>query len=116
MVIYRCIVVDKNRQLLYEKQADILKGLAHPLRVAILDFLRDGPQCVCYIAEHIGSERSNISRHLAIMVNAGVLKSHKQGLNVIYELKMPCVLKFFSCLSACIKQQGKETEKLLKVI
>ena len=106
----------KNKRLLYEKQADILKGLAHPLRVAILDFLRDKPQCVCDIAEHVDSERSNISRHLAVMVNAGVLKYHKKGLKVIYELNMPCVLRFFSCLSACIKQQGKETEKLLRAI
>ena len=109
-------MIGKNQQLLYEKQAKILKGFTHPLRVAILDFLRDGPQCVCDIAEHVGSERSNVSRHLSVMVNAGVLKYHKKGLKVIYELNMPCVVKFFSCLSACIKQQGKEAEKLLRVI
>ena len=106
----------KTQHLLYEKQAEILKGLAHPLRIAILDFLKDRPQCVCDIAEHISSERSNVSRHLAVMVNAGVLKYHKEGLKVIYELKMPCVLRFFSCLRTCVKQQAKETEKLLRVI
>jgi len=109
-------MVGKNQRLLYEKQADILKGLAHPLRVAILDFLRDGPQCVCDIAEHVGSERSNISRHLSIMVNAGVLSYKKRGLNVIYELKVPCIMDFFSCLSKCLKVQAKDNEKLLKVL
>ena len=78
---YRAL--DKNKRLLFEKQAEVAKAIAHPLRIAIIDFLRDGEQCVCDIAEHIGSERSNVSRHLAVMVNAGVLDYRKEGLKVI---------------------------------
>ena len=100
--------------MLFEKQAEIAKAIAHPLRIAIVDFLKDGPQCVCDIAEHIGSERSNVSRHLSIMVNAGVLGYRKEGLKVIYKLKTPCILDFFSCITTCLKQQATENEKLLK--
>jgi ArsR family transcriptional regulator len=107
---------DKNKKLVYEKQAEVLKALAHPLRVAILDFLKDGEQCVCDIAKYVGSERSNISRHLSVMVNAGVLSYKKRGLNVIYELKAPCIMDFFSCLTNCLKVQANENVKLLKVI
>ena len=103
-----------EKQLLFEKQAEIVKSVAHPLRIAILDFLRNGQQCVCDIAEHIGSERSNVSRHLSVMVKAGVLGSRKDGLKVIYELKTPCILEFFSCVTGVLKQQAKENEKLLK--
>jgi len=103
-----------EKQLLFEKQAEIVKSIAHPLRIAILDFLRNGEQCVCDIAEHIGSERSNVSRHLSVMVKAGVLGSRKDGLKVIYELKTPCILEFFSCVTGVLKQQAKENEKLLK--
>ena len=84
-------MVTNRKQLLFEKQAQIVKAIAHPLRIAVLDFLKDGPQCVCDIAEHVRSERSNVSRHLSVMVAAGALESHKEGLKVIYALKTPCV-------------------------
>ena len=106
----------KKKQLLFEKQAEIAKAIAHPLRIAIIDFLKDGEQCVCDIAEHVGSERSNVSRHLSVMVNAGVLEYRKEGLKVIYSLKCPCILDFFSCIIGVLKQQARESEKLLKAI
>ena len=109
-------MLSKKKQLLFEKQAEIVKAIAHPLRIAVVDFLKDGQQCVCDIAEHIGSERSNVSRHLSVMVNAGVLEYRKKGLKVIYKLKTPCILDFFSCITACLKQQAKESEKLLKAL
>ena len=107
---------DKNRQLLFEKQAEVAKAIAHPLRTAIIDFLRDGEQCVCDIADYVGSERSNISRHLSVMVKAGVLEYRKEGLKVIYRLKCTCILDFFSCVTDVLRQQAKENEKLLRAI
>ncbi|GAI53531.1 unnamed protein product [marine sediment metagenome] len=109
-------MVAERKQLLFEKQAEIVKAIAHPLRMAIVDFLKDGEQCVCDIAEHVDSERSNVSRHLSVMVNAGVLGYRKEGLKVIYKLKTPCILDFFSCVTTCLKQQAKENEKLLKAL
>ena len=106
----------RKKQLLFQKQAEVAKAIANPLRIAIIDFLKDGEQCVCDIAEHVGSERSNVSRHLSVMVNAGVLGYHKEGLKVIYRLKCPCILDFFSCIIRVLKQQAKENEKLLKAI
>lgn len=105
---------DRKKQFLYEKQAEVVKAIAHPFRIAIVEFLKDGEQCVCDIAEHVGSERSNVSRHLSIMVNAGVLGYRKEGLKVIYKLKTPCILNFFSCITGVLKGQAKENEKLLK--
>jgi DNA-binding transcriptional ArsR family regulator len=109
-------MLDKNRQLLFEKQAEIARAIAHPLRVAILDFLKDGDQCVCDIAEFTGSERSNVSRHLAVMVNAGLLEYRKEGLKVIYRLKCKCVTDFFTCAAMVVKQQARENEKLLRAL
>jgi len=109
-------MANKSRQLLFEKQAEIAQAIAHPLRIAIIDFLKDGEQCVCDIAEHIGSERSNVSRHLSVMVKAGVLEYRKEGLKVIYKLKCVCIMDFFSCITGVLKQQAKENERLLKAI
>lgn len=109
-------MLNKKKQLVFEKQAEIAKAIAHPLRIAIVDFLKDGEQCVCDIAEYVGSERSNVSRHLAVMVAAGVLQYRKEGLKVIYKLKTPCIVNFFSCVTRVLKQQIKEHEKLLEVL
>ena len=109
-------MLSKKKRLLFGKQAEIAKAIAHPLRIAVVDFLKDGEQCVCDIAEHIGAERSNVSRHLSVLVNAGVLGYHKEGLKVIYRLQTPCILDFFSCITACLKQQAEENEKLLKAL
>jgi ArsR family transcriptional regulator len=106
----------KKKYALYEKQAQVVKAIAHPLRIAILDFLKGGEQCVCDIAEHVGSERSNVSRHLSVMVSAGVLGYRKEGLKVIYKLKTPCVLECLSCISDCLKQQAKESAKVLAAL
>lgn len=109
-------MLNKSKQLLFGRQAEVAKAIAHPLRIAIVNFLKDGEQCVCDIAEHIGSERSNVSRHLSVMVNAGLLECRKEGLKVIYNLKTPCVLDFFSCVSRVLKQQVKDDKRLLAAL
>jgi ArsR family transcriptional regulator len=107
---------DKKKLLLFVKQAEIAKAVAHPLRIAVVNFLKDGEHCVCDIAEHVGAERSNVSRHLSVMVNAGVLEYRKKGLKVIYRLKCVCILDFFSCITGVLKQQAEENKKLLKAL
>ena len=109
-------MLDKKELLLFEKQAQITKALAHPLRISIVNFLKDGEQCVCDIAEHVGSERSNVSRHLSTMVAAGVLKHRKEGLKVIYELRTPCILEFLSCITRVLRERAKQNEQLLEVL
>jgi len=109
-------MLSTRKALLFEKQAEIVKAIAHPLRIAILNFLADGEQCVCDIADYVGSERSNVSRHLSVMVKAGILGHRKEGLKVIYNFKTPCILEFLSCVTAVLKQQAKESEKLLKAL
>ena len=109
-------MLSKNKRLLFERQAEIARAIAHPLRIAIINFLKDGDQCVCDIAEHIGSERSNVSRHLSVMATAGLLEYRKDGLKVIYKLKCVCIVDFFSCVTSVLKQQAKDSEKLLRAL
>ena len=109
-------MTEKSDQLRYEKQAEIAKAISHPLRVAIVDFLKDGEQCVCDIAEEVGSERSNVSRHLSMMVRTGILDYRKEGPKVIYRLETPCILEFFSCVTRMLKHQVRENDKLLRAL
>jgi ArsR family transcriptional regulator len=105
-----------EKMIVYERQAEVAKAIAHPLRMAVLDYLRNGPQCVCDIAAFVRSERSNISKHLSVMVAAGVLDYNKEGLKVIYKLRAPCILKFVDCITECLKENALHEQKILNAI
>ncbi|MBL7215405.1 MAG: winged helix-turn-helix transcriptional regulator [Phycisphaerae bacterium] len=100
----------------FEKQAQIAKAIAHPVRVAVLDYLKNGEQCVCDIAAAVKTERTNLSKHLSVMTSAGVLQSRKDGLKVMYRIKTPCVLRFLDCIKECLKEQAEEHQQLLDTL
>lgn len=106
-------MIDRQTRALYQRKAEIIKAVGHPLRVAVVDFLKDGEKCVCDIAEHVGSERSNVSRHLAVMLKAGVLRCRKDGLMVFYELRTPCILNFLNCATQTLKHNVSEDVQVM---
>ena len=106
--------MDEDTRELYELKASVLHAIAHPLRLAILDVLRRGEQCVCDIAERAGAKRSNVSRHLAVMLSAGILASRKAGLQVFYSLRTPCILDFLKCVTRVLREQRDRTNALLR--
>jgi DNA-binding transcriptional ArsR family regulator len=106
--------VDKTTKRLYAMKAEIIQAAGHPIRLAIIDFLRGGEQCVCDIAVHVGAKRSNVSRHLAVMLKAGIVDCRKDGLKMIYSLKTPCILNFLSCVTDVLRHQAKTNAEVLK--
>lgn len=82
----------------YKKRSEIIKALAHPTRLFIVDFLTNGEKCVCEIVEQVGVDISTISKHLLVMKNAGLVEDEKRGLNVFYKLVCPCLSDMFKCL------------------
>ncbi len=79
---------------LYQHKAEIIAAAGHPIRLAIIEFLAGGEQCVCDIAKHVAARRSNVSRHLAVLLKAGIVAQRKDGLRMIYSLRTPCMGKF----------------------
>lgn len=98
---------------LYELKAQVLAAAGHPIRLAIIDFLKDGEQCVCDIAEHVGAQRSNVSRHLAVLLKAGIVSHRKESLKMIYSLRTPCILEFMQCVTDVLREQASETAAVL---
>ena len=109
-------MIDKDQQDLYELQAEVIKAVAHPVRIAIVDFLRDQEQCVCDIVTRVGAQRSNVSRHLAVMVNAGVLSFRKEGLKVIYKLETCCMPEFLGCVAKVVEQRTAQRHRLSRAV
>jgi len=93
----------QEKMRLYEAQAAVLGALAQPMRLAIVDFLKDGEQCVCDIAAYLGAERSNVSKHLSVMQKAGIISGEKRGLKAMYRLQTPCVVNCLSCINRVIQ-------------
>jgi len=88
----------------YQKRSEIIKALAHPTRLFIIDFLSDGEKCVCEIVEQVGVDISTISKHLLVMKNAGLVESEKRGLNMFYKTTCPCISSLFDCLESISKK------------
>jgi ArsR family transcriptional regulator len=76
-----------------EYSAEVLKAIAQPTRLKIIQLLRDGEHCVCEIFPAIGHEQSNTSRHLQMMLKSGILQQRKDGLKIYYSLRHPEVLE-----------------------
>jgi len=100
----------------YEVRAEVLKSLAHPSRLMILDALADGERCVCELQEIVGSDMSTVSRHLALMKRAGVLSTRRDGNSIHYKLRVPCVLRLFECVEAVLAVEAKERTRLARRI
>ena len=105
--------MNAEQKRLYKLKAEVIAAAGHPLRLAVIDFLKDGEQCVCDIAVHVGGQRSNVSRHLAVLLNAGIVEQRKDGLKMIYSLKTPCILNFMQCVEGVLREQARDAAVLL---
>ncbi len=94
--------------------ADILKTLAHPIRVLLVDALKDEDKCVCELVTVSKIDQSGISRHLAQLTQAGILSYKKDGKKVIYHLETPCILNAFGCVLDVLKAETSKKMKFLK--
>jgi len=101
---------------LIEYRAEILKALAQPTRLKIIDFLRDGERCVCEIFPAIGEEQSNTSRHLNMMLAAGVLSRRKDGLKIYYAIKHREILEIIDIVTGIMRLEISGRHQLLKAV
>jgi ArsR family transcriptional regulator len=81
----------------YKAQAQFLKVLTHPVRLAILNILRDGEQCVCHMKAHLGYRQAYISQQLQVLRGAGLIQDRRDGWNIFYRVAEP---RIFDLLSA----------------
>ena len=90
-----------------EERARVMKALAHPSRLFIVDELSHGERCVCELTDMIGADVSTVSKHLALLRQAGLVLDEKRGQQVFYRLRVPCILNFFGCVEAVLEEVGR---------
>jgi ArsR family transcriptional regulator len=108
--------MNKRQLAKYEARAKVIKALAHPARLMIVDELAEhGERCVCELTELVGTDMSTVSRHLSQLKNAGLLVDEKRGTMVYYRLRVKCLTNFFSCVEAVLEQNAEEHRQLFSL-
>ena len=98
----------------WDARAAVMKALAHPTRLMIVEKLSEKPYCVQELTEMVGADISTISKHLSILKNAGMTSDTKYGKQVYYRLKMRCVLGFLGCVETVLQEQAQERMDLIQ--
>ncbi len=97
----------------FELKAEVLKALAQPTRLKILELLRHGERCICEIVPAINGEQSNISRHISLMQRSHLVTTRKDGVKVMVSVKDPEIFKILDRVSAILRHQMNEQRELV---
>jgi DNA-binding transcriptional ArsR family regulator len=93
-------------------KAEILKALAQPTRLKILEFLRHGERCICEIIPAVKGEQSNVSRHISLMQKSRLVTTRKDGVKVMVKVTDPEIFNILDRVSRMLREQFREQEKL----
>lgn len=96
--------MDRHRQYI-AAQARIFKALGHPSRLLMVDALRGGEKCVCDLQNLVGDDMSTVSKHLAVLREAGVVSAEKRGTNIYYRLALCCLETFLRCTGELVERR-----------
>lgn len=81
----------------YEEQAKIFKAIGHPARLMMVEALLESPKTVSELTAMVQLEMPTVSRHLAVLKEAQVVKAEKQANSIIYSVAMSCLENFLHC-------------------
>jgi ArsR family transcriptional regulator len=96
-----------------EIRAKIIKAMAHPVRLMMIELLKKGERSFSDLFELFQLDKSTVSKHLLVLKEAGIVSSKKSGADMIYKLEVPCVTDFFSCVTAVIESNVKKQQVCL---
>ena len=92
----------------YESQAKLLKVLANPARLQILDILREGEHCVCHLEAVLGLRQAYVSQQLMLLREAGLVVDRKDGLRVYYRVCDPGVYGILDVARSLVSRQAQK--------
>ncbi|MBN1379399.1 MAG: winged helix-turn-helix transcriptional regulator [Gammaproteobacteria bacterium] len=98
--------MDKANKSSYAARAAVLKALAHPTRLWIVDQLASSERCVCEFVNEVDADFSTVSKHLSVLKQAGIVADDKRGNKVFYKLIMPCTRQFMNCINSVLRNEA----------
>jgi ArsR family transcriptional regulator len=96
-----------------EIRARIVKAIGHPVRLIVIDLLKDGERSFSEVFDLFQLDKSTVSKHLLVLKEAGIVSSRKEGAEMIYKLDVPCIIDFFTCVTAVIESNVKKQQVCL---
>jgi ArsR family transcriptional regulator len=102
-----------DERALYLK-SEVLKALAQPTRLKILEMLRGGERCICEIVPAINGEQSNISRHISVMQKSHLITTRKDGVKVMVKVRDPRIFEILDTVGLFLKTQMQEQTRLMR--
>jgi DNA-binding transcriptional ArsR family regulator len=97
-------------------KAEVLKALAQPTRLKILELLRNGERCICEIIPAINGEQSNISRHISTMQKSHLITTRKDGVKVMVKVRDPRIFEILDTVGLFLKTQMQEQTRLMRAL
>jgi ArsR family transcriptional regulator len=106
------MTLDGRLRTQYQARAAVMKALAHPTRLFFVDELARGPRCVCELTALVGADVSTVSKHLAVLRNAGIVDDEKRGAQVFYSLRTPCVRNWYTCVEGVLENTARRSRQI----
>jgi ArsR family transcriptional regulator len=100
-------------ELAYKIKADFLRVLSHPVRLQIIELLKNGEKNVSSIVKPLGIPQSSLSRHLLNLKEAGILKSRQQGTTIFYNIEDYDIFQILRPIAQMLRKKLKKTEIVL---
>ncbi len=88
-------------------RARVMKALASPVRLKIVEELSRGERCICELQPLFPMNKSTLSRHVTELKNVGIVGERRAGVRCYLRLLTPCVLNMFECAMGVIRAEAK---------
>jgi ArsR family transcriptional regulator len=98
----------------YEARAAIIKAMAHPSRLLIIEELNKNERCVGELTDMIGADTSTVSKHLSVLKNAGLVTDEKRANCIYYSLRCPCIMNFIGCVEDVLTAKAEDHKIIMK--
>jgi DNA-binding transcriptional ArsR family regulator len=98
---------------LVELIAQRFRVIGEPMRIRILDALRDGPMTINDLTEHLGASQQNVSKHVGVLAGAGIIARDKEGTRVHCSIADPMIFDLCELVCGALAQQYSELNELL---
>ena len=109
--------MDKNmEEKIFELHAEVCKSMASPTRLKIMGLLREGEKPVEELRKRLGLPKANLSQHLGVLRQRGIISSRRSGLNIYYKVTNSKMIKACDLLREVLLEQIREDGKLVKGI
>ena len=103
-------------EMAIQLKAEVLKALAQPTRLKILELLRNGERCICEIVPAINGEQSNISRHISVMQKSNLITTRKDGVKVMVKVRDSRIFEILDTVGLFLKAQMQEQTRLMRAL